>query len=50
MKYINLKTDLGKKETFKKWKEESNSIICLSVDNEFELEKYYHKFRKDTDD
>lgn len=36
-------------ETFKKWKEESNSIICLSVDNEFELEKYYHKFRKDTD-
>lgn len=36
-------------KTFKKWKEESNSIICLSVKNEFELEKYYHKFKDRTD-
>lgn len=36
-------------ETFKKWKEESNSIICLSVSDEFELEKYYHKFKNETE-
>lgn len=32
-------------DTFENWKIESNSIICLSVKNEFELEKMYHKFK-----
>jgi peptidyl-tRNA hydrolase len=32
--------------TFKKWKLESNSIICLSVKNEEELLKLYEKFSK----
>ena len=32
-------------ETFSKWKSESNSIICLSVKNEFELQKLYHKYK-----
>lgn len=33
-------------ETFLKWKMESNSIICLSVKNEFELERLYEKFKE----
>ena len=36
-------------ETFRKWKDESNSIICLSVKNEFELQKLYHKYKELTD-
>lgn len=30
---------------FKDWKSDSNSIICLSVKNEFELNKLYEKFK-----
>ena len=33
-------------DTFTKWKLESNSIICLSVKNEFELERLYEKFKE----
>lgn len=33
-------------EVFKDWKLNSNSIICLSVKNEFELLKIYQKFKK----
>ena len=36
-------------ETFQKWKSESNSIICLSVSNEFDLLKYYYEFKHLTD-
>ena len=36
-------------DTFRKWKEESNSIICLSVKNELELKKLHHKFQNITD-
>ena len=36
-------------ETFSKWKEGSNSIICLSVKDEFQLQKLYHKYRDLTD-
>ena len=36
-------------ETFSKWKDKSNSIICLSVKNEFELKKLYHKYKYLTD-
>lgn len=36
-------------ETFSQWKKESNSIICLSVKNEFELQKYYYKYKELTD-
>ena len=36
-------------ETFSQWKKESNSIICLSVKNEFELERLYHKYKQLTD-
>ena len=36
-------------KTFSKWKLESNSIICLSVKNEFELQKLYHKYKELTD-
>lgn len=36
-------------ETFSKWKSESNSIICLSVKNEFELQKLYNKYKDLTD-
>lgn len=36
-------------ETFSQWKKESNSIICLSVKNEFELQKIYHKYKQLTD-
>ena len=36
-------------ETFFKWKSESNSIICLSVKNEFELQKLYHKYKDITE-
>jgi hypothetical protein len=36
-------------ETFSKWKSESNSIICLSVKNEFELQKLYHKYKELTE-
>ena len=32
-------------DTFAKWKLESNSIICLSVKNESELQKLYDKFK-----
>ncbi len=32
-------------EVFSKWKSSSNSIICLSVKNEFELERLYEKFK-----
>ncbi len=32
-------------EVFSKWKSESNSIICLSVKSEFELERIYEKFK-----
>lgn len=32
-------------DTFNKWKLESNSIICLSVKDEFELERLYEKFK-----
>lgn len=35
--------------TFNKWKLESNSIICLSVKNEFELQKIKEKFIDKTD-
>ena len=35
--------------TFSKWKGESNSIICLSVKNEYELIKLYDKFKELTD-
>jgi hypothetical protein len=31
---------------FKDWKQQSNSIICLSVDNEDKLIKYYDKLSK----
>ena len=30
-------------ESFKTWKETSNSIICLSVNNENELDTLFHK-------
>ena len=33
-------------DTFKKWKLEFNSSICLSVKNEFELKKLYEKFKE----
>lgn len=33
-------------ETFQNWKKESNSIICLSVKNEFELEKMYNTLKE----
>jgi hypothetical protein len=36
-------------EIFSKWKSESNSIICLSVKNEFELQKLYHKYKELTE-
>lgn len=36
-------------KTFSQWKKESNSIICLSVKNEFELQKLYHKYKELTD-
>ena len=32
-------------DTFAKWKLESNSIICLSVKDESELQKLYDKFK-----
>jgi hypothetical protein len=32
-------------EIFSKWKSESNSIICLSVKNEFELKKLYENLK-----
>ena len=32
-------------DTFMKWKLESNSIICLSVKDEYELKKLYQKFK-----
>lgn len=35
--------------TFKKWKEESNSIICLAVKNELELLNLFDKFAKLTE-
>lgn len=35
-------------EEFKKWKSESNSIICLSVKNELELKKLYEKYNQET--
>ena len=38
----------GHPETFKKWKEESNSIICLGVKDEEELNKYFLKFKEIT--
>ena len=31
-------------ETFSKWKNESNSIICLSIENQDELLKLYEKY------
>jgi len=34
---------------FKKWKEESNSIICLSVPNEESLLKLHKKFKNRTE-
>lgn len=33
---------------FKKWKKETNSIICLSIKNEEELLKLYEKLSKKT--
>lgn len=36
-------------ETFRKWKSESNSIICLSVKDEFELQKLYFKYKNLTE-
>lgn len=33
---------------FKDWKNDSNSIICLSVKNEFELNKLYEKYKEST--
>ena len=36
-------------ETFNKWKEESNSIISLSVPSEEHLKKLYRKLSKLTD-
>ena len=33
-------------DTFKKWKQESNSIICLSVKSEPELLKLFDKFKQ----
>lgn len=36
------------KENFNDWKENSNSIICLSVPDETELLKLYDKFNKIT--
>ena len=36
-------------EVFKKWKGESNSIICLSVKDEKELLKLYDKLRGETE-
>ena len=35
-------------QQFKEWKEESNSIICLSVKNEEELLRLYDKFEEKT--
>lgn len=35
-------------ETFKQWKEESNSIICLGVKDEFQLQHLYNKFKEIT--
>lgn len=35
-------------ENFKKWKSETNSIICLGVLNETELLKLYNKFKDKT--
>lgn len=35
-------------DVFQDWKKESNSIICLSVKNLFELEKIYNKFSEKT--
>lgn len=32
-------------EVFSQWKEESNSIICLSVKSEQDLLKLYHKYK-----
>ena len=36
-------------ETFKKWKEESNSIICLSAKSQEHLLNLYHKFSSRTE-
>ena len=36
------------KEHFKDWKEQSNSIICLSIPDETELLKLYNKFKDKT--
>ena len=33
-------------ETFHRWKKESNSVICLSVDSEERLLKYYGKLSR----
>lgn len=33
------------REEFKKWKNDSNSIICLSVKSEIELNKLYEKYK-----
>ena len=35
--------------TFKQWKSDTNSIICLSVKNEDSLLKFYEKLKKQTD-
>jgi len=35
-------------ETFHNWKQESNSVICLSVESEERLLKYYDKLSKIT--
>ena len=36
-------------KTFEKWKNETNSIISLSVKTEVELKKFFHKLKLQTD-
>ena len=44
--YVRTYGEKEKKPVFtEKWKEESNSIICLAVKSEFELEKLHHKLK-----
>jgi len=31
--------------TFRKWKEDTNSVVTLQIENEFELDKLYHKLK-----
>lgn len=35
-------------QDFLHWKKESNTVVCLSVKNQLELQKYYERFRTRT--